>query len=146
MASWYLRLLPNLVDYNITSESTRRYNCFAWALGDDSRWVAPVGNAYWPKNISNELTVASVIELFREAGYELCEDGRLEDGYEKIAVYALNGEPTHAARQLENGRWTSKLGRFEDIEHGSPDELHWDDSKGYGSVAIFMVRPRSGPR
>ena len=141
MASWYLRILPNLVDYDITSESTRRYNCFAWALGDDSRWVAPGGNAYWPNNVPNELTVESLVELFREAGYELCEDGNLEPGYEKVAIYAMDGEPTHAARQLQNGWWTSKLGEFEDIEHGSPYELHWDDNKGYGRVELFMARP-----
>ena len=32
---------------------------------------------------------------------------QLEPGFEKIALYADNsGKPTHAARQLDNGRWT----------------------------------------
>ena len=28
--------LPHLVDFQVTSESTPQYNCFAWALGEDS--------------------------------------------------------------------------------------------------------------
>ncbi len=141
-AYWWL---PNLVDFSVTSESTLQYNCLAWALGDDSRWIDPTGeNAYWPEGVSDDDTVDSVIDLFRLVGYELCEDGSLEAGYEKIAVYAVNGSPTHAARQLEDGRWTSKLGKYEDIVHATPEELQWDDDKGYGQVAAFMVRPVDG--
>ena len=139
--------LPNLINFNVTSESTLRYNCFAWALGDDSQWIAPIGHYdYWPKNIPNELTLNSITELFRQAGYELCEDGSLEYEYEKVAIYAKNGEPTHAARQLDDGRWTSKLGKYEDIEHGSPESLQGDGFGEYGSVVLFMSRPRSNPR
>ena len=29
---------------------------------------------------------------------------RLEAGFQKIVIYVLNGEPTHAARQLPDGR------------------------------------------
>lgn len=65
-----------------------------------------------------------MVELFLAAGYELCGDGSLEDRYEKIAIYAKDGEPTHAARQLGDGRWTSKLGKYEDIEHDSLDALY----------------------
>ena len=101
--------LPNLSEFNITSEPSEEYNCFAWALGDDSGWVDPTVNyAQWMESVSNESPLDSVVELFREAGYELCGDGILEEGYEKVAIYAKNGEPTHAARQLGDGRWTSK--------------------------------------
>ena len=83
-----------------------------------------------------------MVDLFLAAGYELCGDGNLEDGYEKIAIYAKDGEPTHAARQLGDGRWTSKLGKYEDIEHDSLDALNGEGFGEYGSVALFMVRPR----
>lgn len=134
--------LPNLVAFDVTSESTLRYNCFAWALGDDSQWIAPTGHYdYWPENIPNELTLDSITELFRQAGYEVCSDGSLEAGHEKIAVYVKDGVPTHAARQLSDGRWTSKLGKYEDIEHDSLEALYGDGYGEYGSVAVFMVRP-----
>ncbi|MCH6567821.1 MAG: hypothetical protein IH801_05570 [Nitrospinae bacterium] len=55
--------------------------------------------------------------LFEQLGYRVCPEADLEEGYEKIALYALRGGATHAARQLTNGRWTSKVGQNIDIEH-----------------------------
>jgi hypothetical protein len=48
------------------------------------------------------------------------------------------GSPTHAARQLDNGRWTSKLGELEDIEHSLRDL----EGAAYGTVVQVMKRPR----
>jgi hypothetical protein len=67
----------------------------------------------------------------------VCDDERLEAGYEKVALFALLGKPKHAARQLPGGRWTSKLGEWEDIEHA----LHDLTGMVYGSVALVMKRP-----
>ena len=133
--------LPQLVDFEVTSESTPDYNCFAWALGEDSQWIDPGGS--WPENIPSDCTIDSFIELFRGAGYEPCGDGSLEAGREKIAIYSKDGSPTHAARQLENGQWTSKLGRFEDIVHSTPEEIQGESKYSYGRVAVFMIRPRT---
>jgi hypothetical protein len=47
------------------------------------------------------------------------------------------GKPTHVAGQLVTGRWTSKLGESEDIEHGLRD-LEGDV---YGVVVLVMQRP-----
>jgi hypothetical protein len=80
---------------------------------------------------------------YETLGYTLCFDGALQDGIEKIALYgkgAVGSEvPTHAALQLESGKWTSKLGPFEDVHHDTPD-----DAMGpvYGRVLCFMSRPR----
>ena len=48
------------------------------------------------------------------------------------------GEWTHAARQLADGWWTSKLGPAEDIRHRTPQALAGDQ---YGQVVAFMKRP-----
>jgi hypothetical protein len=48
-------------------------------------------------------------------------DASLEPGFEKVALFGSSLYYTHAARQLPNGKWTSKLGKAEDIEHDSPD-------------------------
>lgn len=69
--------------------------------------------------------------------YKPCEDGALEDGFEKVAIYALSFIVTHMARQLASGRWTSKLGELEDIEHASPAEL---EGQKYGTVVQYMRR------
>jgi hypothetical protein len=46
---------------------------------------------------------------------------------------------THAAYQLENGNWVSKLGDFEDIEHFKAEILHGPQ---YGIIIRYMSRPR----
>jgi hypothetical protein len=68
-----------------------------------------------------------------------CDSSDLEPGLEKVAIYLANGLPTHAARQLADGAWTSKCGRLEDIRH-TLDGVAGDV---YGQPAVFLARPRS---
>ena len=139
-------LFPRLTSasYRITSPATRRYNCVAWAAGeDDCPWDHSPGNpfAYWPHRISRDGKVSSLIAVFRWLGFVTCVDGTHETGIEKIAIYATDDEEyTHVARQLPSGKWTSKLGGMEDIEHDSPDDVLCQD---YGRVVGFMKRPTS---
>jgi len=133
-------LFPNLNRYQVTSPATRRYNCIAWVFGDTTRRWWPYEGYYWPLPTPERTeTVEDFVGAFATQGFELCADGSLEQGYEKIAIYARDGEPTHAAKQLENGSWTSKLGSLEDIEHTSLDELN---GNLYGQVEVFMRRLR----
>lgn len=75
----------------------------------------------------------------QKAGIQGCEDGAPEVGFEKIALYAeADDTPTHAARQLEDGRWASKCGQFQDIVHELPDSICGHHS--YGEIAMFMRR------
>lgn len=135
---------PNLPEtgYGITSPPTPRYNCIAWAAGDTRRWWWPDPSpfAYWPPTISCENTLPRFAEAFQTLNYEPCETSRLEPDVEKVAVYAdSSGVPTHAARQLESGSWTSKLGREEDIEHHG---LAGVEGQAYGHVVLILRRPR----
>ncbi len=82
---------------------------------------------------------------FELVGFEQCESPDHEPGFEKVAIYADDdGAPTHAARQLEDGRWASKLGDWEDIEHESPENLESGTHmrSKYGEVALVMRRNR----
>jgi hypothetical protein len=92
---------------------------------------------FWPENVKCEETIEAFIELFHSVNYECCDMRDLENGYEKVAIYTLNGVPTHAARQLPNGNWTSKLGSEIDIEHDNLDCLN---GPVYGKVEIIMKR------
>ena len=76
-------------------------------------------------------------EAFRTIGYEPCDDGELEDSYEKVAIYSKGGLVKHMARQLPSGWWTSKLGKGDDIEHETPGEL---EGELYGTIASYMRR------
>jgi hypothetical protein len=62
----------------------------------------------------------------------------LEPNFEKIALYAIGNIPTHAARQLGDGSWVSKLGALEDIQHAAFFEL---EGAAYGKVVCFLRRP-----
>ena len=53
----------------------------------------------------------------------MCLEETLESGFEKVALYGSGFMYTHAARQLPDGRWTSKLGQKEDITHNTPDDV-----------------------
>ncbi len=85
-----------------------------------------------------ETNLAAFVAAFSTLGYEPCADGALEDGFEKVAIYESPQGVEHASRQLRTGRWTSKLGNREDIEHESPTELEGDL---YGEVKQYMRRP-----
>ncbi len=125
--------------YEITSPETREYNCIAWAADDTANWwwpPQPGGVSYWPTQVSAACTVGAFSEAFATLGYKECADGRAETGFEKIALYAKGDKPTHAARQLPDGRWTSKLGKLEDVEH----TLEGLSECGYGQVVLFLKR------
>ena len=136
-----LAALPYLTAHNhaITSPSTKRYNCIAWAAGCDTRWWWPSGKAFWPPGVPRQETLDAFVAAFVSLGYQICADGSWQDGYEKIALYVrpdgrAGNVPTHAAKQLDNGRWTSKLGGFEDIEH-----LDVGDVNGLATVSLFCL-------
>lgn len=138
---------PNLqkADYRVTSEATPQYNCIAWAAGENGRWwwPDPMVQAYWPADIPREATLEAFVQVYAKLGYRFCESGELEPAYEKIALFALSdGVPTHAARQLRNGNWTSKLGTQEDIEHSLKDL----EGPQYGAVVRFLRRPFANTR
>ena len=97
------------------------------------------------RNVSYQITSPAdyrynCIEVFNIPGYKAETNSSLESVFEKIALYIdADGLPSHAARQKENGFWTSKLGEAEDIEHDTPDAL---EGETYGKVKIILKRPR----
>jgi len=126
-----------VADYNVTSPATTTYNCIAWSAGDAEHWWQP--GICWPIDTArDDCGTESLAQAFRSLGYETCSDGGLEEGIEKVALYGQSIFYTHAARQLLTGKWTSKLGRAEDIEHESPEILAGGI---YGEVVAFMSRP-----
>lgn len=137
---------PNLKSDNhaITSPKTTKYNCIAWANGETNRrWDPdPLNIHYWPATIPREVSLDAVIHAFGTRGFHPCRDGAPKVGVEKVALFgklASGGRiyPTHAARQLPNGRWTSKLGDDEDIEHSVDEAV---SGPLYGSVVRYLER------
>jgi hypothetical protein len=135
-------LFPKLASgYTTSSPRNQAYNCIAWAAEDTRTWWWPepgAEGAFWPADVSREATLASFRGLFASLGYVECDVAALDPGVTKIALFAdAAGLLLHAARQSRNGRWTSKLGELEDIEHG----LHDLEGEEYGNVVLLMKRP-----
>jgi hypothetical protein len=133
--------LPRLTVDNCheSSPATWIYNCIAWAAGVTDTWWWPVPGRYWPFGVPREETITAFLALFATLGYTPVATHDLEADVEKIALYATDGTPTHAARQLPSGMWTSKLGPSIDIEHATPDAVA---GGVYGEVVAILGRKR----
>jgi hypothetical protein len=137
---------PNLSLLNSqpTSPEDENYNCFAFAANDTSTWWQPTEGYYWVPGIKRELNLNGFIEAFSKMGYISCGlNSDYEEGYEKVAIYCKPSidEPTHMARQLHTGKWTSKLGGDVDIEH---DNLGALENGDYGTVKMILKRSSNG--
>ena len=135
----FKKLVDN--EFEPTSPRTGLYNCLAWAANDMYNWWWPDEDGYWPEGVNRKHDIQSFIDAYSTIGYKVCDNSELEPGIEKIAVYLNTEGPQHAARQLESGFWTSKLGPYEDITH---NYLHGVDCNEYGKAAVFMSKPRTG--
>ncbi len=126
--------------HKVTSPATIEYNCIAWAVGDTKTWWWPdsLNQYFWPPEVLREETIDAFVRVFELQGYTICTDANYEKGYEKVAIYAKpGGRPTHAARQINRKKWTSKLGRSEDIEH----DINSLSGGVYGDPVVYMKRP-----
>jgi hypothetical protein len=142
MVNWLEEAFPGLAqgNYEIKSPRDNHYNCIAWAAGDTERWWWPISEgkvAFWPDGVIREETLSAFGEAFATFGFTECDNEFAEPNTEKIAIFAdKQGIPLHAARLLPNGKWTSKLGELQDIEHGLRDL----EGEVYGSVVLVMKR------
>ncbi len=142
------KYFPNLTpdNYRVSSDESEDYNCIAHAYGtaEVCYWppVEGVGEGYsWPQDLPVEETPEAFVAFFARGGYAECETLNLEEGYEKVALYADRDVITHAAIQLPTGHWSSKLGvKWEDIDHDTPQGV---ESIDYGQIARILRRPRA---
>jgi len=127
-------------NYRETSPSAWEYNCIAWAAGVTDAWWWPTPGRYWPADVPREETLAAFLAAFALLGYSAGASPLLEPEVEKVALYAVGQTPMHAARQLPDGTWTSKLGSGIDIQH---DTLEAVAGGIYGEVVAILGRNRS---
>ncbi|MGH8141477.1 MAG: DUF7689 domain-containing protein [Steroidobacteraceae bacterium] len=145
------RAFPSLRNsyWKKTSNEDPSYNCIAYAGGDQSqRWDVVQAQyrpaPYWPPGVAKDMQPETLVKVFESLGYELCENASHEEGFHKVALYSKDGKWTHAAKQLPDKGWSSKLGDGEDIRH---DSLTAVAGKHYGDVYRFMRRalPAASP-
>ena len=159
---------PNLASagYDKTSDQTGgqlddgSYNCIAWAAEDvHHKFWWPNIYGHWPFWIRRQETVRCFIWTFFWLGYVKCRHSRREFAFDKVVLYAIHKSghpttppnhlrdfddwiPTHMARQMPDGTWTSKCGTNEDITHFTLDalECHGPNTASYGTPVIYMKR------
>jgi hypothetical protein len=145
---WVLRKFPDLAGkFRKTSDKTDDYNCLAWALGLTRPWICPFDHQLWPKKdwptgIREEWSITTAREVLGINGYiEETKTQVVEPEWEKVAIFGKGGDDLqHFARQLPNGKWTSKLGMQIDIEH---HDLECLKGQEYGELRLILKRRRN---
>jgi hypothetical protein len=124
-------------DFEVLAPATSAYNCIAWALGKEDSWI-------WPSAPGYAVSMADFDALFAFYGYRRIGSLNYDKvpGYDKLVLYAKPNdfgvpEPTHSARQLPDGSWSSKLGKLPLIRHLHPDDI---DGGSYGAAHAVYVR------
>lgn len=128
-------------DFEFKSHFNPFYNCLAWAINVNTIFVTM--NYFQKKhgldinNLDHSVNgYAKILEEFYN--YLSCENGEYEKGFEKILLYGDNNNLwTHAARQIKEEMWVSKLGSCENIEHKNIECLNGNT---YGEPKIFMKK------
>jgi hypothetical protein len=134
---WHPKLTGK--DYKIVQidEVLEYFNCIAFVLDIYKGWYGS-STKYWPSDISRVPVLENYVKYFKTFGYDVCENDKYEQGFEKIAIYINKNKVTHTAKQF-NDKWRSKLGGSVIIEH----ELEWltgYDADNYGEIGVIMKR------
>jgi hypothetical protein len=118
-------------------------------MDDSFSWWEPVTRQfgtppwvkiYWPSGLPlDDYGLTNFMRAFATRQFEQCANDTLEEGVEKIALYANAQGVTHTARQLPGGTWTSKMGTSVDMEHA---EAHHLEGPTYGQIVMYMQRKR----
>jgi hypothetical protein len=123
----------------VSEEADPEFNCIGWAVGvKEWLWPPLLPASAWPDGILRQVSVDAFEAFFATYRFAPCDSEDVEEGMERVALFATAaGIPMHAARQLPSGRWTSKMGEYEVIEHA----LRALQGDLYGRVVRFFQRP-----
>ena len=138
------QMFPGLrgTPWAIKSRKTKRYNCFAWAAREKHRRWDFAKGAYWPPGVHRLSGIAYLVGAYLAEGFSVCHQAacqKYDSTSDSIVLYERNRIGTHAARLLANGRWSSKLGDIEDVQHQTPEAL---SGTRYGGPIVYMKRKR----
>jgi hypothetical protein len=136
---FYKKLFPLLTNYDLIPNSeSDSYNCISHTihLKEDISWPIDTRH-YWPTK--RELTKESFDLFYEHHGFEKLSilDFTYNENYTKVVLYTNNNIPTHAAIQIDNTYWESKIGRLGIIRH----DLFEIENDVYGEITqIYRKR------
>lgn len=136
--------LKNDVNFKLLSPFSFQYNCIAFAMGMTDRWVdhSNIPWHWWPP-VEKGSSVEHLKNAFQYFGFEECGmNDEIDDLYDKVALYHIANQWTHAARVVAAGVYHSKFGESFDGRHSSGNVLQAQ----YGNVCIIMRRLKTDSR
>jgi len=137
--TWHPKLKENNYKIINVEKNLGDFNCIAFVIDVHDTWCGSFTSSWPYKTISRQSTLENYIKYFNTFGYEICDNDKYEEEFDKIAIYISKlGNVTHAARQYEN-KWRSKLGGSVIIEH----ELDWltgFDADNYGNIGSILKK------
>lgn len=144
---WDFPALRGGVGYRDASEETIVYNCLSWALGINWTRLDPepkCAGYYWFPGIPRKWDEPTIRTIFEKHSYTVADNYDLEPEFEKVVFYCDDkGVPQHFARQLPDGKWASKMGDLNDIEHDTLESLI---SELYGKPGLVLKRKLTAPQ
>ncbi len=155
--------LQNDPNFIILSPTTEVYNCIAWAMQFDDRWVEPtdedIEGVWWPKEAEVSYRPEALIQAFQAVGFVECDDTTVEDDYDKVILYKKTiqiqrigkKEPmdfevwAHASRLVADSVELCKFGKSFDGEHSHnvlENVSAGYEEKSYGCAYAYMKRKK----
>jgi hypothetical protein len=134
---------PDLVEgesFEFTSPVDLNYNCLAWALSYDTRYLDKGNGCHWPWEDAASDTAEGWARVCEHHGFTFVPDNDTSfvKGIEKIAILKHQSGELHATRQSCAGKWKSKLGWGPDIDHSDLQPLECE----YGKVVYVLQKAR----
>lgn len=124
-----IRDFPGLkddVNFEILSPQTPVYNCIAWAMRLNDRWVDPymVPGHWWPDGVVKSMSPDALIQAFEAMGFTITADCSIEEDFDKVVLYKdpTKEQWTHASQLIKDS-----------IEHSKFGE-EWDGSHSFNSI------------
>jgi type VI secretion system secreted protein VgrG len=127
-------------EFEVLAPASATYNCIGWSLGNSNSWV-------WPTLAGQPARLSDFDALYYFYGFRRVNKlsyKRLPD-HDKVLLYAIRKPDgsvrlTHAALQMPDGSWSSKLGSLPLIRHLHPGDV---SGPSYGSPYIMYIRKRA---
>lgn len=82
--------------FEVESPDTSEYNCIAWAMGFDDRWVDHLPDysiarkKWWSEGAERDYRPETLVAAFEKMGFEECGDDMMEQGYDKGGVVQIS--------------------------------------------------------
>ncbi|HSS22523.1 MAG TPA: DUF4157 domain-containing protein [Pyrinomonadaceae bacterium] len=129
-------------EYCVTAPATSKYNCFAWSVGDTSKWLDNEVDTVHGNN-NGKLEYSDFDSMYAKRGLKPVIGSTPSDP--QVALYGIGADPTHAARRRSDlgcGNFESKLGASVRITH-YPQDL--EGGTVYGNVNRYYVPDKKSP-